>query len=115
MGLVESVQSVLWSRRRQPDDVVYGVALGHERFGPDELLHQAVEAEKAGFDAVACSDHLAPWWEDGDPAPAQSGNAWVWLGAATQVVKQASLGTAVTAVIPADVTSQQTVCEGNTL
>src|SRR4051794_25167774 len=38
MGLVESVQSVLWARRRQPDDVVYGAALGHERFSPDELL-----------------------------------------------------------------------------
>ena len=99
MGLVESVQGVLWARRRQPDDVVYGVGLAHERFAPDELLRQAEAAEEAGFDIVACSDHLAPWWEDGDPAPANSGNAWVWLGAASQVVKEASLGTAVTAVI----------------
>src|SRR4051794_19376441 len=99
MGLVESVQGVLWARRQQPDDVVYGIGLAHERFAPDELLQQAEAAEEAGFDVVACSDHLAPWWEDGAPAPAQSGNAWVWLGAATQVVKQASLGTAVTAVI----------------
>jgi coenzyme F420-dependent glucose-6-phosphate dehydrogenase len=99
MGLVESVQSVLWARRRQPDDVVYGVGLAHERFAPDELLRQARAAEQAGFDIVACSDHLAPWWEDGDPAPANSGNAWVWLGAASQVVHSASLGTAVTAVI----------------
>jgi coenzyme F420-dependent glucose-6-phosphate dehydrogenase len=99
MGLVESVQSVLWARRNQPDDVLYGIGLAHERFAPDELLEQAEAADKAGFDVVACSDHLAPWWEDGAPAPANSGNAWVWLGAATQVVKQASLGTAVTAVI----------------
>src|SRR3954471_7887763 len=99
MGLVESIKAVRWARKRSPDDVVYGVALGHERFGPDELLAQAEAAETAGFDVIACSDHLAPWWEDGDPAPANSGNAWVWLGAATQVTKQASLGTAVTAVI----------------
>src|SRR3954470_9763155 len=99
MGLVESVQAVRWARRRQPDDVVYGVALGHERFAPDELLRQAAAAEEAGFDIVACSDHLAPWWEDGDPAPANSGNAWVWLGAASQVTKEASIGTSVTAVI----------------
>src|SRR3954462_3097077 len=99
MGLVESVRSVMWARRRQPDDVVYGVGLAHERFGPDELLRQAEVAEQARFDIVACSDHLAPWWEDGDPAPANSGNAWVWLGAASQVTKQASIGTAVTAVI----------------
>src|SRR4051794_41929201 len=100
MGLVESVRSVMWARRRQPDDVVYGVGLAHERFGPDELLGQAVAAEEAGFDVVACSDHLAPWWEDGDPAPANSGNAWVWLGAATQGGKQASPGPPATAVIP---------------
>jgi coenzyme F420-dependent glucose-6-phosphate dehydrogenase len=99
MGLVESVRSVLWARRNQPDDVVYGVALAHERFAPDELLGQAEIAEQAGFDIVACSDHLAPWWEHGDPAPANSGNAWVWLGAASQVTKEASIGTAVTAVI----------------
>jgi coenzyme F420-dependent glucose-6-phosphate dehydrogenase len=99
MGLVESVQGVLWARRRQPDEVVYGVALAHERFAPDELLRQAQVAEEAGFDIIACSDHLAPWWEDGQPAPANSGNAWVWLGAASQVTKEPSLGPAVSAVI----------------
>src|SRR5207248_8201287 len=62
-------------------------------------LRQAVAAEEAGFDAIACSDHFAPWWVDGDPAPANSGNAWVWLGAASQVTHEASLGTAVTGVI----------------
>src|SRR3954469_2644535 len=100
MGLVESVRSVMWARRRRPDDVVYGVGLAHERFGPDDLLGQAVAAEEAGFDIVACSDHLAPWWEDGDPAPAHSGNAWVWLGAASQVTQQASIGPARTPVSP---------------
>ena len=52
MGIIQSVASVLRARRRQPQDVAYGVALGHERFGPRELLDQAVEAERAGFDFV---------------------------------------------------------------
>src|SRR3954447_20629907 len=98
MGLVESVQSVLWARRRQPDDVVYGVALGHERFSPSELLSQAQVAEEAGFDIVCCSDHLTPWWTE-ELAPNNSGNAWVWLGAGSQVTKEPSIGTAVTGVI----------------
>jgi coenzyme F420-dependent glucose-6-phosphate dehydrogenase len=96
MGLVESARAVLWARRRSPDQPVYGVAVAHERFAPDDLLTQAVEAERAGFDAIACSDHLAPWWADGDPVPNQSGNAWVWLGAAGQATSEASIGTAVT-------------------
>src|SRR4051812_4293497 len=99
MGLVESVRGILWARRRQPDDVVYGIGLAHERFAPDELLRQAQAAEQAGFDIIGCSDPPAPWGEDGQPAPANSGNAWVWLGAASQVTHEPSLGTAVTAVI----------------
>src|SRR2546423_10243670 len=49
----------------------------HEQFRPRELLLQAIEAERAGFDGIGCSDHLQPWWE-----PGESGHAWVWLGAA---------------------------------
>lgn len=78
---------------------MYVAALGHERFGPDELLRQAVEAENAGFDAICCSDHLAPWWEPGEPAPAHCGNAWVWLGAAGHATTRVSLGTAVTGLV----------------
>jgi coenzyme F420-dependent glucose-6-phosphate dehydrogenase len=98
MGIVESVQAVMWARKRQPQDVAYGIALGHERFGPRELLEQAVAAEQAGFDFVGCSDHLAPWW---DPAqtPAHCANAWVWLGAAGQVTSSVSLGPAVSAIV----------------
>ncbi|PRX49382.1 methylenetetrahydromethanopterin reductase [Prauserella shujinwangii] len=98
MSVLESVRSVLWARRRQPDDVIYGVALAHERFGPNDLLRQAREAEDAGFDLVCCSDHLAPWWEPGDPAPAHCANPWVWLGAAGQVTSRVSLGPAVTSL-----------------
>jgi coenzyme F420-dependent glucose-6-phosphate dehydrogenase len=89
----------MWARKRQPDEVAYGVALGHERFTPGELLVQAAAAEEAGFDAVCCSDHLAPWWDpDAGPA-APCGNSWVWLGAAGHATERISLGTAVTGVI----------------
>jgi coenzyme F420-dependent glucose-6-phosphate dehydrogenase len=67
----------------------YGAA--HEQFPPEELLRQAVEAERAGFEGVACSDHLQPWWE-----PGESGHAWVWLGAAGQATERVAIGTAVT-------------------
>src|SRR5215204_5284356 len=67
----------------------YGAA--HEQFPPEDLLRQAVEAERAGFDGVACSDHLQPWWE-----PGESGHAWIWLGAAGQATDGLAIGTAVT-------------------
>jgi coenzyme F420-dependent glucose-6-phosphate dehydrogenase len=66
----------------------------HEQFKPSELLAQAVEAERAGFDAVAGSDHFQPWWE-----PGESGHAWVWLGAAAQATSRVPVGTAVTAPV----------------
>src|SRR4051795_11380114 len=66
----------------------YGAA--HEQFPPEDLLQQAVEAERAGFDGVAGSDHLQPWWE-----PGESGHAWVWLGAVGQATDGVGIGTAV--------------------
>jgi coenzyme F420-dependent glucose-6-phosphate dehydrogenase len=99
MSLIETARGLLWARRRAPEQPAYGVGLAHERFPPDDLLHQAVEAEEAGFDAVCCSDHLTPWWPAGDPAPNNSGNAWVWLGAVGQATREVSLGTAVTGII----------------
>ncbi len=68
--------------------------LGHEQFPPDQLLEQAVAAEQAGFDGIGCSDHFQPWWE-----PGESGQAWVWLGAAAQATKRVRLGSAVTAPV----------------
>jgi coenzyme F420-dependent glucose-6-phosphate dehydrogenase len=99
MGIVESVKAVMWARQRRPDDIAYGVALGHERFGPGELLGQAVEAERAGFDFVCCSDHLAPWWDPATGTPAHCANAWVWLGAAGQATSAVSIGPAVSAIV----------------
>src|SRR4051794_41930099 len=72
-------------------DTRYFFACGHEQFPPDDLLKQAVEAEEAGFDGIACSDHFQPWWE-----PGESGHAWVWLGAVGQATSKVPLGTAVT-------------------
>lgn len=62
-----------------------------EQFPPDDLLRQAVAAERAGFDGVGCSDHLQPWWEGGE-----AGHAWIWLGAAAQATESAAIGSAVT-------------------
>lgn len=70
----------------------YGAA--HEQFAPSELVEQAIAAEQAGFDGLACSDHLQPWWE-----PGESGHAWVWLGAAGQATSRIPLGTGVTAPV----------------
>ena len=69
----------------------YWLGLAHEQFPPDDLLQQAREGEHAGFEGIACSDHLQPWWE-----PGESGQAWVWLGAAGQATETVPLGTAVT-------------------
>jgi coenzyme F420-dependent glucose-6-phosphate dehydrogenase len=66
----------------------------HEQFPPSALLRQAVAAEDAGFDGLGCSDHFAPWWPDG-----QSGQAWVWLGAAAQATRRVPVGTGVTATV----------------
>ncbi len=70
----------------------YGAA--HEMFGPDVLLGHAVLAEQAGFEGVACSDHFQPWWE-----PGESGQAWVWLGAAAQATERVPVGPAVTVAL----------------
>ena len=98
-GVVDAVRGVLWARRRQPEDVAYFATLAHERFSPPELIQQAVEAERAGFDGICCSDHLAPWWDLTSGPPAACGNAWVWLGAAGQATSRGALGTAVTGLV----------------
>src|SRR5436190_18192297 len=99
MGILESARGVMWARRRQPDEVAYAVSLAHERFSPPELIEQAVAAENAGFDAVCCSDHLAPWWPPKPATLAHCGNAWVWLGAAGASTQRVSLGTGVTGIV----------------
>jgi coenzyme F420-dependent glucose-6-phosphate dehydrogenase len=72
----------------------YFLGCGHEMFHPRDLLDQAVAGERAGFDGIACSDHLQPWWE-----PGQSGHAWMWLGAAAQATERIPVGPAVTVAL----------------
>src|SRR4051812_7151630 len=74
-------------------EIKYWFAGSHEEFPPSELLGQAQEAERAGFDGLGCSDHFAPWFPDGE-----SGNAWVYLGAVGASTKL-PIGTGVTPVI----------------
>jgi coenzyme F420-dependent glucose-6-phosphate dehydrogenase len=71
--------------------VRYFLGIAHEQFPPSECLQQAVLGEEFGFDGIACSDHFQPWWE-----PGESGQAWVWLGAAAQATSRVAVGTAVT-------------------
>jgi coenzyme F420-dependent glucose-6-phosphate dehydrogenase len=74
-------------------DTRYWFAASTEEFTPSQMLDQARAAEDAGFDAIASSDHFAPWWPEG-----RGSQAWVWLGAAGQVTSL-PLGTSVTPVV----------------
>src|SRR4051812_1567467 len=69
----------------------YFMGVSQEEFPPEDLLRQAVAAEKAGFDGISSSDHLQPWWQGGE-----SGHTWPWLGAAGQATSIIPLGTGVT-------------------
>jgi coenzyme F420-dependent glucose-6-phosphate dehydrogenase len=72
----------------------YWAQLATEQFPPSELVDQAVEVERAGFDGLNVSDHFQPWWE-----PGHSGQAWVLLGAIGQATDRVELGTGVTAPV----------------
>jgi coenzyme F420-dependent glucose-6-phosphate dehydrogenase len=72
----------------------YWVQLATEQFPPSELVEQAVEAERAGFDGLNVSDHFQPWWE-----PGHSGQAWALLGAIGQATETIEIGTGVTAPV----------------
>jgi len=65
---------------------------GTEQFQPEVLLEHAVQAEAAGFDAVAVSDHFHPWVDDASAAAF----VWGWLGAAATRTKRVRFVTAVT-------------------
>ena len=57
-----------------------GYHASHEQFPPSALLKYVTMAEKAGFDAINCSDHFFPWSE----RQGHSGFSFSWLGAAMQ-------------------------------
>ncbi|NJB85746.1 putative non-F420 flavinoid oxidoreductase [Lewinella marina] len=58
----------------------FGYQISQEQFTPRRLLELAKQAEAAGFDELASSDHLFPW----SHAQGQSGFTWSWLGSALE-------------------------------
>jgi coenzyme F420-dependent glucose-6-phosphate dehydrogenase len=69
----------------------YGYKASAEQFGPSELLALALDAERAGLDTLAVSDHFQPWRHHGGHGPA----ALPWLGALTARASGAYIGTSV--------------------
>ncbi len=72
----------------------FGWLASHESNQPEELVEQATEAERAGFDAVFASDHFHPWVDDAGSA---AGFVWAWLGTVAAKTERVELGTLVTA------------------
>jgi coenzyme F420-dependent glucose-6-phosphate dehydrogenase len=72
-----------------------GVRIGYkasaEQFDPPTLLEYTRQAEAAGLEIVATSDHFQPWRHRGGHSPA----ALPWLGAASVATTTAMLGTSV--------------------
>lgn len=66
-----------------------GYKASAEQFGPRELLAFSIEAEQAGLEIIAVSDHFQPWRHTTGHAPA----AMPWLAALGQVTRTATLGT----------------------
>lgn len=62
---------------------LYCFHASHEQFAPSRLVNLAIQAEKAGFDAIHSSDHFHPWSRH----QGQSGFAFSLLGAAMQATK----------------------------
>lgn len=69
-----------------------GFKLMAEKFGPRELVRQAVRAEELGFDFVEISDHYHPWLYSHGHSPF----AWSVLGAIANATDRIRLGTGVT-------------------
>ena len=70
----------------------FGYQLAAERFGPQELIRQAVRAERAGFDFVVLNDAYHPWLDVQRHAPF----AWTVLGAIAASTRTLRLATGVT-------------------
>lgn len=65
----------------------------HESFQPEDLVEQAVQAERAGFDVVTGADHFHPWVDD----PSAASFVWTWFGAVAHATSRVELATSVTA------------------
>jgi coenzyme F420-dependent glucose-6-phosphate dehydrogenase len=68
-----------------------GYKASAEQFDPVTLLRYSEEAEAAGLEIIAISDHFQPWRHNGGHSPA----ALPWLGAAARATRSAVLGTSV--------------------
>ncbi len=64
-----------------PAGVKIGYFLSCEEYTPDELVQQAVAAERAGFEGLWISDHFHPWNDE----QGQSPFVWSVIGALSQV------------------------------
>jgi G6PDH family F420-dependent oxidoreductase len=69
-----------------------GFALSSEDHPPNELVRQAVLAERAGFTFCLVSDHYHPW----NNTQGQSPFVWSTLGGIAQATKKIRVGTGVT-------------------
>ncbi|MBW8486415.1 TIGR03557 family F420-dependent LLM class oxidoreductase [Actinomadura parmotrematis] len=69
-----------------------GYKLFAEAYDPKEIVRQAVEAERAGFDFVEISDHYHPWLE----SHGHSGFAWSILAAIAARTEKLEIMTGVT-------------------
>ncbi|MEU5964627.1 TIGR03557 family F420-dependent LLM class oxidoreductase [Micromonospora parva] len=69
-----------------------GYKLASEGYGPQEIIRQAVLAERAGFDFVEMSDHFHPWLD----AQGHSSFTWSVLGAIAARTSTLRLATGVT-------------------
>ncbi len=69
-----------------------GYKLFAEGYPPQEIVRQAVEAERAGFDFVEVSDHFHPWLY----SHGHSGFAWSMLAAIAARTESLGLATGVT-------------------
>jgi coenzyme F420-dependent glucose-6-phosphate dehydrogenase len=69
-----------------------GFALSSEDHAPNELVRQAVLAERAGFTFCLISDHYHPWTD----AQGHSPFVWSTLGGIAQATEKIRVGTGVT-------------------
>lgn len=70
----------------------FGYTLLCEQAGPRQLIADAVQAERAGFDFAVISDHYNPWLESQGHAPF----AWSVLGAVAHATERIELMSFVT-------------------
>jgi G6PDH family F420-dependent oxidoreductase len=75
--------------------VELGYALSSEDHPPNELVRQAVLAERAGFSFCLISDHYHPWISKQGHSPF----VWATLGGIAQETETITVGTGVTAPI----------------